>query len=233
MKMKFIQNCTNSLATIALVLGNLVTVQSLPEKANAIEPPPDRGTPQDRSGATITRPPKCLRQEVPGNLSALVMNNGNDYTLSVSPTLWIYVPFSKDSISSIDLTIYDETERKTLYTQPFRSPQTPGYIPIPLSPSGKNILKVSQTYRWYVQVKCKASEGSGGAKIKGWIQRKAITPALKQQLGVPKQQQYKIYQQNQIWYDAIDSLARAYFSDRNNPELKKAWTDLLKKLQVQ
>lgn len=233
MKMKFTQNCTNSLAAIALVLSSLMTVQLLSEKANAIDPPPDRGTPKDSSPPTITRPPKCLSQEVPGNLTALVMNNGSDYTLSASPTLWVRVPFSKDSISSIDLTIYDETERKTLYTQSFKSPQTPGFIPIPLFPSRQNALKVGQTYRWYIGVKCKSTEGAAGAEIRGWIQRKAITPAIKQQLGVTKQQQYKIYQQNQIWYDAIDSLARAYFSDRNNPELRKAWTDLLKKLQVQ
>jgi hypothetical protein len=235
MKMKFIQNCTNSLAAIVLVLSSLITVQLLPEKATAIEPPPERGTPKDLSGGTITRPPSnCREPEIPGKLAALVMNNGNDYTLSDSPTLWVYVPFPKNSVSSIHLAVYDSAERNPVYDKTFRNLRTPGLVAIPLSPGGRNAfsLKVGQTYRWYLGVKCQSTGDSPDAEIGGWIQRKATTPALKQQLAVPSRQQYKVYQQNQIWYDAINSLTKEYLKDPNNSELKRAWADLLKKLRV-
>ena len=47
------------------------------------------------------------------------------------------------------------------------------------------------------------------------------------QLNTSKKADYLIYQDNQIWYDAINSLAERYFADPDNPEVNNAWRNLL------
>lgn len=239
--MKLIQGTIKSFSMAALVLGSLISVQLLMERAHAISDPPKRGTPIGTSTSTTTRPGTTCPMTTK-KLTALVANKGSDFTLSASPTLWVYVPYPPNSVSSIELSIHDSTQRKKSYTKLFKVSQTPGFTAIQVPSSGPNAFpfQTNQNYRWYIKLNCKSTQNTQpdtqkapDAEVSGWIQQKATTPALKQQLAAAGIQRYKVYQQNKIWYDAIDSLAKEHFKDPKNQSLKKAWMDLLKELQVE
>jgi hypothetical protein len=53
---------------------------------------------------------------------------------------------------------------------------------------------------------------------------------LENQLNSGKYQEYIVYRENGIWYDAITNLAELYSANPENRELAQAWANLLESL---
>jgi hypothetical protein len=59
------------------------------------------------------------------------------------------------------------------------------------------------------------------------VQRVELTPVLEQQLKAASGQEYIVYANNLIWYDAIANLAKLRLQNPSNSTLEHDWNNLL------
>ena len=94
--------------------------------------------------------------------------------------------------------------------------KTPGIISIPLPPSPEHSLKFNESYQWRLIVNCDRQPTSENVlELNGLVTR--VQPTSNQV----------------IWYDELTNLAKRYLSNPQNPEVKKAWTELLKSVGLE
>lgn len=110
-------------------------------------------------------------------------------------------------------------------------------------------LAVGQDYRWELTLLCQASqnllEDSSGeiidpsdpsAKlfVQGWIRRVIPDPNLAQQLTQASQlEQYNLYAEAGLWYDALSVLIHLRQTQPQNPALANQWRELFESPSVQ
>ena len=68
--------------------------------------------------------------------------------------------------------------------------------------------------------------------LQGWIRRIASNSQLENELRLAQSQEYVVYQNRGIWYDAIANLAELHFTNPENNKLAQAWNDTLKLLEL-
>lgn len=216
--------------SIAFTLTVLCT---LPSSAQLLPEPPDTGTPSGNPTPGTSRPEaSCPDLPKPLTLAAIVANNGKDFTLSAYPTLWFYVPYRAEQISRIEFLLLSGNERETIYSTTIQPAKQPGVIKIAIPNNAKYALKPNQTYRWRLNLDCQPDRTvEPDLLIDGWIRRVSSTPQLQAQLK-KSSEAARIYQENQIWYDAIDELAKQYFTNPLNARANQAWTELLQTLNL-
>ena len=147
-------------------------------------------------------------------------------TLEEYPSFWIYVPQLTDPSHQGEFILQDEQDRD-IYRDFFDLPNKSGILKIKLPPQPPHSLKVGQKYHWYVKIFCgDQKEKSGYIFVDAWIERVAITPQLKEQLNTKNANRYQILIDNNIWYDAIDNLAKV----QHNSMKKERWNQLLSDL---
>jgi hypothetical protein len=173
---------------------------------------PETGTPDGRRTPGGTRPElseACKPTDKP--LTALVPGNGKGLTTAEYPVFWFYIPYAPEEIHSIEFSLHDRNETTTLYSTSVQLTQTPGVIGISLSQSPEYDLKVNESYHWYFTVKCQPKETSEEDDIvlDGWVTRVEQGSNLV------------------LWYDKLTNLAKRYLSEPQNPEVKKAWAELM------
>ncbi len=173
---------------------------------------PDTGTPDGQRTPGGTRPElseACKPTDKP--LTALVPENGKGLTTAEYPVFWFYIPYAAEEIHSIEFSLHDRDETTTLYKTSVQLTQTPGVIGIPLPQSPEYDLKVNESYHWYFTVKCQPKETSEEDDIvlDGWVTRVEQGSNLV------------------LWYDKLTNLAKRYLSEPQNPEVKKAWAELM------
>jgi Domain of Unknown Function (DUF928) len=206
------------------------------KNSNALPLPsaPDTGTPKGNSIPGTTRSPEIVCPATAKPLTALVANNGKDYTLAAYPNFWFYIPYNPTQINSLEFLLLDGEESQTLYKTTVKLTDKSGIIKIALPQEAQYALKVGQKYHWYFLLDCSQNPVlEPDLAIDGWIER--ISPTLKvtTQLQLDRHSAYLIYENNQIWFDAIDSLASSYFTTPDRPELKAAWAKLWRNLNYQ
>jgi Domain of Unknown Function (DUF928) len=204
--------------------------------ANALPLPvaPDTGTPRGNSTPGTTRSPEIFCLTTPKPLTALVANNGKDYTLASHPNFWFYIPYHPTQIESLEFLLLDGEESQTIYKTTVKLTDNSGIIKISLPQEAKYALKVGQKYRWYFLLDCQQNPTlEPDLVIDGWIERILPTPELTAQLQLDRHFTYLAYENNQIWFDAIDSLATAYFTTPERSELKAAWAKLWQNFHYQ
>ncbi len=181
-------------------------------------PSPHTGTPDGRRTPGGTRPElseACKPTDKP--LTALVPKNGKGLTTAEYPVFWFYIPYAAEEIHSIEFSLHDRDETTTLYKTSVQLTQTPGVIGIPLPQSPEYDLKVKESYHWYFTVKCQPKETSEEDDIvlDGWVTRVEQGSNLV------------------LWYDELTNLAKRYLSEPQNPEVKKAWVELMQSVDLE
>ena len=195
--------------------------------------PPDTGTPSGNSTPATTRP-RITCQETNKPLTALLANNGSDLTVSEYPKFWFYIPYASEKISYIEFLLLNGNERETIYHTAVKLKEQPGLIEIVIPAEPKYALKVNENYRWRFNLDCEPEHRTEpDLVVNGWIRRIPLNPQLKNQLEAVKPQQYSIYRDNFIWYDAIALLAELHFAEPENREWKDAWANLLQSLDLE
>jgi hypothetical protein len=203
-------------------------------EAQVLPTAPDTGTPRGNSTPGTTRRPRDTCPSVAKPLTALVANNGKDYTLSSHPNFWFYIPYSADRIHSLEFLLLDEAESETIYKTTVRLTDNSGIIKISLPPKPQYALEVGQKYRWYFLLNCENDASlEPDLAIDGWVQRIPTTPEIEAQLRLNANFPYLTYERHQIWFDAIDSLASVYLTAPNRPEYESAWVRLWQSLRYQ
>lgn len=182
-----------------------------------LPPAPDTGTPDGQRTPGGTRPEfiaACKQTAQP--LTALVPQNGKGLTTAEYPSFWFYIPYAAKDMHSIEFSLHNREEKTTLYRTSLQLTNIPGVIGIPLPSSLKYSLKLNQSYHWYLIVNCKSKRTfENDIVLDGWVRRVQPSP-------------------NQVfWYDELTNRAKRYLLEPQNPEVKDAWTKLLKSVGLE
>lgn len=174
--------------------------------------PPGTGSPDDPQKPGGTRGGAC--QQTDQAFTALVPKNADEsLTTAEHPVFWFYIPHASADIHSIEFSLHSEDEKETYYRSPIQLTKTPGVIGIPLPPSPTSSLKLNKNYRWKLIVNCTAQpKPEDVIALEGLVTRVQPSPNL---VGI-------------IWYDELTNRAQRYQLEPQNPEVQKAWTQLLK-----
>ncbi len=224
--MKFI-NQTIPIAFMSTVFLSL----PLAIVAHALPQAPDTGTPSGKPVPGTTRP-EAACPETPNKVTALVANKGKDFTVSAYPTVWVYIPYRTDQLSRIEFILLNGNERETIYQAEIQLTDKPGLIKIAIPHDPKYALQLNQNYRWRLNLDCRPDKTDDpDVTIDGWVRRIPLDTKLKAQLQSSSEPN-RVYQENEIWYDAIDTLASRHFANATNPQVNQNWQQLLRTLNL-
>jgi hypothetical protein len=107
-----VTDCQQRSAYLGL-LGITAVLLMLPTNAVADLSAPDTGTPEGEREPGTTRPEiNCPETAHP--VTALVHNQGSDITRNPQPTLWFYIPYSRETVQRLQFVLWDERERDLL-----------------------------------------------------------------------------------------------------------------------
>jgi Domain of Unknown Function (DUF928) len=196
---------------------------------------PDNGAPKGRrrggtgrDGCPDLKPP--IAALVPGD-----KNNKSFLGLTVAeyPAFWVYVPTLTTTFKSGEFIFQDEQGHDIWRTDIGLSEKS-GIFPISLPPTPQYALKLNAKYHWYFKVYCGQPEKKAEYfYVDAWVQRVAVNPNLEQQLKTVKTREYRAYAVNQIWYDAVNSLAELHQKNSSDRLLAEDWNQLLKSVGLE
>ncbi len=169
-------------------------------------------------GVSMPKPP----------LTALIPNTTFGLTAATHPTFFFYVP--ETSAKEIRFVLLDEENENKLYDKTFAIPRTPGIVSLNLS-SDKTLqpLKVGKNYRWYFLMICDPQERSADIYVEGLVQRVEPSSTLTSQLEkASPQQRIDLYKNNDLWYDALVTLAEQRGLQPEDAALQAEWENLLR-----
>jgi hypothetical protein len=174
--------------------------------------PPDSGTPVGQRTPGGSRGGACKQTDKP--LTALVPENARVLTTAEHPVFWFYIPDAPEDIQSIEFSVHNREDTETLYRTSVQLSKTPGVVGIPLPSSPAYSLKLNESYRWRLIVDCDPNKTSENVlELYGSVTR--------------------VQQDSNAWYDNLTNLAQRYLFEPQNPEVKKAWTELLKSVGLE
>ena len=162
-------------------------------------------------------------------LTALTSPQASDYTFSAYPSFWFFIPFNQGEIEQLEFILYDESERKMIYTTKIQAPSQAGLIEVKLPQEAEYALKESETYRWYFFLDCKNSPSQQpDLEVNGWITRHPLTATVSEKIH-SKQflTTYLTYQNHRAWYDAVTYLAETLRHDPDQVNAQIVWENLL------
>ncbi len=202
---------------------------SLQSKTNkSRSEPPKTGTPTGDSKPGTTRP-QAMCKVTNKPLTAINANNGQDFTVSEFPSFWFYIPYSRQEIKSLEFVVNNEKETKTIYITSVQLLEQPGIIKITIPAKQGYSLKINETYRWYLNLKCKQNtENEPDQVVNGWVKRIALDSKLEKDLTSLENQKYIAYKRHNIWHDYISNLAKLRFNNPGNSKFNGDWDELLK-----
>ncbi len=199
------------------------------KSAFKIPKPPNRGTPGTAS-AGASRTDVALTALVPIEPTAT-----GGYTTLEQPTVWFYNPYGaapadplkQSQLVGLKLTLKDD-QAKVVDSIMVPLPAKAGLLSVRFAKTMK--LQPDRPYRWSLQARVQqpSSEVPEIIVVDGWIQREMPTATLVQALKTATlKEQFQIYRQNGIWFDALTSLAELRSQCRLDPALEKEWVNLL------
>lgn len=207
-------------SSIASITSNSAAKWTQPSSQVIADPPqpPRTDTPDGQRTPGGTRGEcKQTDKQTDKVLTALVPKNAKGLTTAEYPVFWFYIPDTPEGIHSIEFSLHDRNEKTTLYRTSLQLTKTAGVIGIPLPPSPEHALKVNENYHWRFIVNCDPKQTSENVlELNGWVTR--VQPSPNPEV---------------IWYDELTNLAKRYLSEPQNPEVKNAWTKLLKSVGLE
>jgi hypothetical protein len=147
------------------------------------------------------------------------------YTTKEHSTIWVYVPYDSQSISSSKFSLRNR-EDEPIYETDLTLTGTPGIIRIPVPPTAPS-LERGQWYQWYlfVNVYCTPTTPAQQDSIRGWVVREEPNAAMRAQLEkATPQQQAILYAKDSFLYDALTTLAEV----KNTNPSDDNWGKLLR-----
>lgn len=194
--------------------------------------PPDRGAPGAAvGGATRRLEPSSCDAQLAEQIAPLVpKDNKNSYyglTVAERPTFLWHTQGNPEK--PVTFFLYElngqRQSNQPLYQVDLNLPAAPGIVGLTLPPDRQ--LEQGKRYVWYLEMTCSESEEDVGL-IVGGIDRVDPSSNLDYKLSVARtpSAQSKIYAESGIWFDSIDTLARARLS-QDTPELAANWEALL------
>ncbi|MDJ0691692.1 MAG: DUF928 domain-containing protein [Xenococcaceae cyanobacterium MO_188.B32] len=195
-----------------------------------LPPAPTTGTPEGTSSTGGTRGEPQIDRVCNFNARSLVylLNNGiRDFTISAYPIFWFYSPYSEGQINYLEFTLAEVETTKTIYRTKVNLRERSGIMGIALPQEKQYALKLNQDYSWSLQVYCSQQNERPDLVFEGWLRRLPITSSLQKDLAAFPSRQYSVYLENNILYDALTNLTELRQKKPNDPQIIKAWNQLL------
>jgi Domain of Unknown Function (DUF928) len=139
-------------------------------------------------------------------------------TTSNRPTLWFYNPYVDNVIRTAELILSDEQDQE-MKRYSVQLPRKAGIVGITL-PSKDLSLIENQTYAWQLNLTCAHNPRTFMFPIMGRLQ-KVTNPRL------IRSDDYGIDAENDLWHDALDTLARLRLDNPKDLALQDDWKVLL------
>jgi hypothetical protein len=182
-----------------------------------LPPAPGEGTPTSGKrtpGGTRGGACKQTDKQTDQPFTALVPENAQGLTAAEHPVFWFFIPDAPEDIQSIEFSLHDRNDTTTLYRTSLPLTRTQGVIGIPLPSSPEYSLKLNESYHWRLIINCDQTETSKAPmELDGWVTR--------------------VQQSRNLWHDELTNLAKRYLSEPENPEVKKAWVELMQSVDLE
>lgn len=189
--------------------------------------PTGTGTPPPSAPAGPRPITSCL--DIEQTVVPLVYGRGTDFTQLEQPSLFFYLPHELEEIGAVEVLIRDDVLRP-LARYEVGSIEQSGIIKITIP----YFLEADKNYQIIFKIYCgeKTPDRSNPDETSiVWIQRRSES-AIEISPDLEPFETYQLYRKNQIWYDAIATLADLYFTQPKNIEIRAAWVELLESLAV-
>lgn len=155
-------------------------------------------------------------------------------TSKTVPTMLFSVPaIDKPQNVQLEFVLRDDKDQ-LVYQTTFTTTGQSGIIKfqLPTSETFKG-LKAQTNYHWYVSIVYRPGDRSHDDVVEGWIRHTPINPSLTAQLNQATPiEQVKLYQENRLWSEAINTLAQLKQANPNDPTISKMWNELLKSVDL-
>ena len=152
-------------------------------------------------------------------------------TVAERPTFWVYYPYSPTSSHSVEFVLQDEQGNEVYQTLLSDSGTKPGVVGFQL-PSTAPALDINKRYRWFFSVYCEPDD-STPTYVSGWVQRVPLDPSLKRQIeqATPRER-VALYNQADIWQEAVTALAELRRQKPNDASLNEEWVKLMQSIDL-
>jgi len=155
-------------------------------------------------------------------------------TIAEHPTLWFYVPYSPDSRLEAEFTLFVVDDKAVnIYQTRFPLKEKPGIIGLKL-PETLPPLQAGKSYKWVFSVICSPNNRSADISVNGDIERISLDSSLQVQLeemSNPKAQS-ALYAENELWTEALTTLAQARRRNLQDSTLQADWSNLLNSMNL-
>lgn len=189
----------------------------------ADEAPQREGLPGRRFGGGTRG--ECLAAQKE-TLVALMPENNLGLTAKGHPTLFFSLPqVSPEQL--LEFVLLDEQEN-VVYEKQLTPPEAPGILSLKLPEDQVEPLSVGQRYHWYFSLVCDAENRAKDIVVDGWIERVNPDPNLTSQIETASLlHQAELYQQADLWHDALAVLAQLHFTTPDTSEASSSWQSIL------
>ncbi|PZV09012.1 MAG: hypothetical protein DCF22_19205 [Leptolyngbya sp.] len=191
-------------------------------------PPPPPKNPGRSSAGGRRDPSNCPQdtEAAPNSplLTALSPTTKPGLTLAERPTFLVYVP--KTSAKNAEFSLRSRDGRG-VYRTTVALTNTPNLVNLTL-PAQTPPLAVGQIYTWSFAIICNPNDRLNDRFVTGTVQRIALDPTrLRQIQQASPKEQVMLYQQADVWYDALALLFELKRSPVNDPSSSSTWRELL------
>ncbi|MGA9380786.1 MAG: DUF928 domain-containing protein [Phormidium sp.] len=166
-------------------------------------------------------------------LVALVPDNNQGLTGSATPTFFFYVPKTQKP-QMVEFVLVDENERQIYQTQ-FTTDGNSGVVGITVPGNDPTkTLEVGKTYRWYFAMIPDRENRRSDIYVTGSIKRVAVSQDLENKLKQGASLDLaNTYQTNNLWYDAMATVAELRRSRPTDTAVTTKWEQLLNSVDLQ
>jgi hypothetical protein len=217
---------------MSLAMGGLLIASVFTEISLANSPSEElrQGLPGRRISGGSRSPSTACLAGVDQPVIALVPENNLSLTLSEHPTLWFSLPAVSQG-KSLEFGLFDPAG-ELIYQKTLVATGEAGITNLSL-PETLAPLATGQAYRWYLSVVCNSDNRSEDLFVSGWVERVQLADEVNQQLAsAPMQERIAIYTSNELWHDALTTLAELRRNDPTASQLVQPWNALLEAVDL-
>ncbi|MDJ0648661.1 MAG: DUF928 domain-containing protein [Xenococcaceae cyanobacterium MO_188.B19] len=158
---------------------------------------------------------------------ALVPDRAVNKTASASPEIFFYVPKTQES-KDIEFLLRNE-EDELIYKTLVKATSKGGIMSVKVPELVKESAKESSdNFHWYLSLICDNNKRSQDIVLEGWIEYVELNNSLKDKINLSNSiKKANLYQQEEIWYDALLALAEQKKSNSNQTSIQTEWSQML------
>ena len=161
---------------------------------------------------------------------ALVPDIAVNKTASTSPQIFFYVPKTEEP-KDIELLLRNE-EDELIYKTLIQSTYKGGIMSVTVPKLLKESAKESdRNFHWYLSLICDQNQRSQDIVLEGWIEYVELNNSLKEQISLSNSiKKANLYQQEEIWYDALLTLAEQKKINSDITLIQSEWSQILESI---